>query len=153
MNDEKDETKEETRQETAEQQLCQATTPRGISQGARSETLGLESWGGEVVIISRDELELEIVLQEYKYDGIKRLVLHIDPTKSIPMHPNGYDGLTLIKLSPNDTKSFWPNDRFPFILYWSAGHSQPCRTWEHGLEMFERIKTRMLERITKEARS
>ena len=106
------------------------------------------------MILSRDTLELEIVFQEYKYDGIKRLVLHIGKPDSTPLHLSGYDGLMLIKLAPNNMMlSCWPKERFPFILYWGAGSSQPCRSWEDGLEMFENIKTRMLAKITKEARS
>ena len=107
------------------------------------------------MILSRDTIELEIVLQEYTYRGIKWLVLHIDSNKSIPLHPSGYDGITLIKLAPNDRRErdYWPETRFPYILYWATGHNQPCRSWKSGLEMFERIKARFIERITKEARS
>lgn len=107
------------------------------------------------MIIARDEIELEIVLQEYTYRGIKRLVLHLDPTKSIPLYPEGYRGITLIKLAPNDIRERnpWPGIEFPFILYWATGHKRPCRSWEKGLESFERIKNRFIEKITKEARS
>lgn len=107
------------------------------------------------MIISRDEVELEVVLQEYTYRGVKRLVLHLDPTKSIPLHPLGYDGITLIKLAPNDIRDRnpWKGTTFPYILYWATGHKHPIQSWKSGLEVFERMKQRFLEKLTKEARS
>lgn len=107
----------------------------------------------QIVILSRDTVELELVFQEYVYSGIKRLVLHIGPPHSIPLHPSGYDGTTLIKLEANFGTHRWPVERFPYVLHWSAGHNQPCRTWKDGLDMFERIKGRMIQKITKEAKS
>ena len=96
------------------------------------------------MIISREKIELEVVLQEYTYCGVKRLVLHIGG--SVPLHPRGYDGITLIKLTRNKRGVLrWDCERFPFILYWGADHSSPCRSWEDGLKGFENHKIRFLK--------
>jgi len=97
------------------------------------------------MIISREKIELEVVLQEYTYNGIKRLVLHLG--KNIPKYPHGYDGITLIKLAPNDGRLRWPRDQFPFIIHWATDHSNPCRSWEDGLKAFEHHKLRILKKL------